>query len=349
MNKKNNILSLIFILLLGFTSHLSALNYSVNKNFLNYNLIYASGKIGYGDLYRLQREYSKVYSNNKQTIVVFNSAGGELNEGLRIGEFLKANHIGSAVNKNGICASSCALAFLGGRDKYNRKLMILPRNAKLGFHSFYYRNSNHVKLSTMQKDLASVLSYADYVQAPRRIITEMFQTNYTSMHWTTNRDRRLLRIQRGLPAVSFTASNSNKSRYYKRVTPKYKYTVARNEKQQGITQIEYVKRYINKINSVLNANSGVVFNNEVALNDSSYQGWLSSSLNKIYVRKMKLISIDKVEAEVVYALKNGKRVCSRNTYNLMQNSNGWKIATKQHKACNYSSKRVLNRIGRSLP
>ncbi len=348
MKKKHNILSLTFIFLISFTLHLSALNYSTSKNFLNYNLIYASGKIRYGDLYKLQREYSRI-NNNKQTILVFNSAGGELNEGLRIGEFLRANHIGSAVNRNGICASSCALAFLGGRDKYNRKLMILPKNSKLGFHSFYYRNSNQVKLSTMQKDLASVLSYADYVQAPRQIITEMFQTKYTSMHWTTRRDRRLLRIRRGLPTVNFIASNSNKSRYYKRNAPTYRQKVARNQKQYGITQVEYVKRYINKVNSVLNANNGVVFNNEVALNDSSYQGWLSTSLKHIYVRKTKLISINKVEAEIVYSLRNGKTVCSRNTYNLIQNSNGWKIATKQHRACNYSSKRVLNRIGRSLP
>jgi len=342
MNNKYKILPFIFILLISFTSHLSALNYYVDKNFLNYNLIYATGKIKHGDLYKLERKFSRLY-NNKQTLVVFNSAGGELNEGLRIGEFLKANHIGSAVGKNGMCASSCALAFLGGRDKYNRKLMILPRGSKLGFHSFYYRNSDKVRLSTMQKDLANVLSYADYVQAPSRIITEMFQTNYNSMHWTTSRDRKLLRIKRGLPKVNFTASANRRINTQNRV---YRVTTKRH---QGVTQIEYVKHYLNKVNSLLNSNNSIVFNNEVALNDSSYQGWLSSSLNKLYVKRTKLKSIDKVEAEIIYVLKNGKTICSKNTYNLTQNSYGWKIASKQHRACNYHSKKILNRIGRSLP
>ncbi len=343
MNKKYNILTIIFILLLSFTSQLSALDYYVNKNNVNYNLIYATGKIKNGDLYKLERKYNRLY-NNKQTIVVFNSPGGELNEGLRIGEFLKANQIGSAVSKNGICASSCALAFLGGRDKYNRKLLILPRSSKLGFHSFYYKNSYRVKLSTMQKDLANVLSYSDYVQAPNHIITEMFRTNYASMHWTTSQDRRLLRIKRGLPKISFSIANINKSRN----TKKYRYSTT-TKKQYGVTQVEYIKHYLGKVNYLLKADNSIFFNNEVAFNDSSYQGWLSSSLNKIYLNKIKLKTIDKVEAEIVYVLKNGKKICSINTYNLTQNSSGWKIASKQHIACNYRSKKILNRIGRSLP
>ena len=341
MNKKHNILSLVFILLISFTSHLSALDYYVDKNIRNYNLIYASGKIKNGDLYKLEIKYNKLY-NNKQTIVVFNSPGGELNEGLRIGEFLKANHIGSAVARNGICASSCALAFLGGRDKYNRKLMVLPRSSKLGFHSFYYRNNSHVRLSTMQRDLANVLSYSDYVQAPNYIITEMFRTNYASMHWTTSRDRRLLRIKRGLPKISFSNANINKN------NKKYRYRASR-KKKIGVTQIDYIKHYLGKVNYLLKADNSIFFDNEVAFNDSSYQGWLSSSLNKIYLNKIKLKTIDKVEAEIVYVLKNGKKICSRNIYNLTQNSSGWKIASKQHIACNYRSKKILNRIGRSLP
>lgn len=347
MNKKISILSLFFILMLSFTSNLNALNYSVNRNFLSYNLIYASGKIRRGDLYKLKRAYSRL-SRNRQTIVVFNSAGGELNEGLRIGEFLRSHRIGSAVRNNGICASSCALAFLGGRDKHNRKFMVLPDNAKLGFHSFYYRNRSYVKLSTIQKDLANVLNYANYVGAPTSLIAEMFNTKSSSMHWVTSYDKRLLKLRRGLPRVNFSTAKADKGRYYKRNVSKKEYS-RYTSSNYGITQTKYIKSYISKINSVITANRGVIFNNEVALNDSSYQSWLSSSLKYVFLRKIKLISRNKVEAEVVYALKNGKRICSRNTYNLVQRSNGWKIITKQHKACNYKSKKILKRIASYLP
>ena len=348
MKNKFGILSVIFIIMLSFTSHLSALNYSVNKNFLNYNLIYASGKIRRGDLYRLQRTYNNL-SKRRQTIVVFNSTGGELNEGLRIGEFLTKNHIGSAVQRNGMCASSCALAFLGGKSKYNNKLMILPNNSKLGFHSFYYRNMNYVKLSTIQKDLANVLNYVDYVGAPTSLIAEMFNTKSTSMHWVTNYDKRLLKVQRGLYRVNFSTANVNKSRYYKRSTPNKQYKRYNRSNTYGLTQTKYVKYYISKVNSIVTANRGVIFNNEVALNDSNYQGWLYNNLKYVYLRKTKLTNKNKVEAEVIYAFKNGQRICSKNTYNLFQNNTGWKIASKQHIACNYKSRKLLNKIKQALP
>ncbi len=345
MIRKINIISILLILVFSLSTKLNALSYSVNKNFLGYNLIYASGKIRRGDLYRLKNTYNRL-SRNRQTIVVFNSAGGELNEGLRIGQFLTKYKIGSAVKRNGICASSCALAFLGGRDKYNRKFMILPNSAKLGFHSFYYRNKSYVKLSTIQKDLANVLNYASYVGAPTSLIAEMFNTKSNSMHWVTSYDKKLLNIKRGLPKSNLSVAKNSMSRYYKRKKSVQKHNINRT---YSLNQTKYVKYYISKINSLISANKGVVFNNETALNESSYQSWLSSSLKYVFLRKTKLIKRNIVEAEVVYALKDGTRICSKNRYNLTESSNGWKIRSKQHKACNYKSKKILKRIASYLP
>ena len=129
-----------------------------------------------------------------------------------------------------------------------------------------------------------------------------------------------------------------------------KYNNYRNRNSTyGLTQTNYIKYYISKINSVITANRGITFNNEVALNDSSYQNWLSSSLKYVFLRKTKLVTRNVVEAEVVYALKNGKRICSKNRYKLIQNSNGWKITTKRHRACNYKSRKILKRIASYLP
>jgi len=335
MNKKHKILSIISSLLISFTS-LKALDYSVNRNFLNYNLIYASGKIKSGDLYKLRRAYNRL-PKNRQTIVVFNSGGGELNEGLRIGKFLKSHHIGSAVRQNGICASSCGLAFLGGRDFRGRKLMILPSNSKLGFHSFYYRNSNYVKMSKVEADLSNVLNYANYVGAPTSLMAKMFNTDSTSMYWVNRRDKRMLGIVSGLRRVNFSNKYASNKRYYRETTT------------YGMTQTSYIKQYISRINTAISANRGMVFNNEVALNDGSYQSWLSRNLEYVYLKNVKLVKRNRVRAEVIYALRNGKRVCSRNTYNLGQNSSGWRILSSRHQACNYSSRKILKRIGRALP
>ena len=353
MNKKISILSLIFILIIAFTSELSALSYSVNRNFLSYNLIYASGKIRRGDLYKLKRTYRKL-SKNRQTIVVFNSTGGELNEGLRIGEFLTSNNIGSAVKKNGMCASSCALAFLGGRAKDNSKLLVLPYSSKLGFHSFYYRNSNYVKTTTVQRDLANVLNYASYVDAPTSLMAEMFNTKSSNMHWVNSNDRATLNLKTDLVKRRIAFPSQNKSRYYKREYKKYKRVqpviqVPVTRTAYSMTQSGYIKNYIGQINSIITANRGEVFNNNVALNDSSYQGWLSNHLRYMYLRKTKLLSRNRIEAEVIYALTNGKRICSKNQYSLQQSDSGWKILSKSHRACNHRSRKEINRIGRSLP
>jgi len=337
MKSKLSIISLIFISLIAFSSELSALSYSVNKNFSNYNLIYATGRIRHGDLYRLQNKLRRV-SKRKQTIVVFNSAGGELNEGLEIGKFLKRRHIGTAVKQNGICASSCALAFLGGRDKYGKKLMILPDSAKLGYHSFYY-NQNFVQPSTMQRDLANVLDYASIVGTPSSLLVKMFKTKSSNMYWVREQDRALLGLKRGLENTTTRLYNT---------TIKTSSSHVNSSQYSYLTQTSYVKNYFNKINSVITASRGSSFNN-VAYNDISYKDWLSSTLRYVHLRSIKLVSVNQVEAEVVYSMKNGKRICSKNIYDLTQNYSGWKILSKQHRGCNYKSRRELKKLAAYLP
>lgn len=335
MKIKISILSFILTFII-FTMQLSALSYSVNKNFSNYNFIYASGEIRHGDLYRLKRVYNRV-SKRKQTIIVFNSVGGELNEGIKIGKFLKNNRIGSAVSQNGMCASSCALAFLGGRDIYGRKLMILPRGSKLGFHSFYYKNEANVNLSVIQRDYANVYNYAAYVRAPSYIIAKMFKTNFNRMYWIKNRDRRYLGLKSNLANISLHKyAKSSKENYYLRKSIK-------------IAQSNYVKSYFNKINSAIAAAKGMSLKDSTALNRYSYRNWLNSQLKYAYLKKIKPLSRNKVEAEVIYAFRNGARICSKNTYKLGQTTKGWRIISKSHRACSYKSKKILKKLAYYLP
>jgi len=335
MKKRLGIISLTFACLIGTSSILNAMSYAVNKNFRGYNLIYASGHIKRGDLYNLKREYNKL-PHNKQTIVVFNSSGGELNEGLKIGRFLKQNGIGTYVRNNGICASSCAMAFLGGRSKSGSKLMILPSNALLGYHSFYYKNGNYVRLNRVQKDISGVLNYASYVGAPNYLMAKMFDTDSKRMYFINNQDRRALGIKRGLKIKS----------YNRRYASADNINVVNRDSAEN-----YIKKYLKSYNNLIASNSGNFYSSDnIALNSNGYKSWLSKNLRYIHLEHIRERSYNNVEAKVIYSLRNGKRICSINRYNLQKTYNrGWIITSKQHIACSTKNRRLLRKISKALP
>ena len=325
-----NIFYKTFIPLVFTTLVANAMSFSTNKNYLGYNLIYASGHIKNGDLEKLKRRYYSL-KNNKQTIVVFNSYGGELYEGLKIGRFLKRNRIGSAVRKNGVCASSCALAFLGGRSKSGKRLMILPYSSNLGLHSFYYKNGSYVKLEKVQEDLANILSYASYVGAPHYLMANMFKTKSNSMYWINQQDRVVLKLRSNL--------NLQRSNRY----------IAHSSYQKRASQ--YIKEYFSKINNMIASSRGSnIYRKDTALSSIRYKTWMSKNIKYIHLKSVKELYSNLVEAKVIYALNNGKRICSINRYTLSKNyANKWKIVKKVYKGCDYSSKRDLNKFAKALP
>lgn len=334
----------LFTLLLEFGYSMS---FSVTPNYHGVNLIYGYGKMYRSDLYKLRAKYAQV-PKNRQTILVLNSQGGELRAGIAIGKFLKQNRIGAAVKKYGVCASSCAIALLGGRSLSGAKLQIVPLGSKLGFHQFYYNNRVYVNASQVQRDLNSLMNYTRYVNAPSSLVAKMMQTNANKLYWITNQDRRLYRFKSGYRNISFR----NHSRYANR-TPiiKNNHLVAPSSSTSRylLTQTSYIRYYLSKVNTYLSANRGAYFNNNIALNDIYHKDWLSRNLNYVYIKKIKLSRANKVEAKVIYSLKNGKRVCSNNTYNLFQNNNGWIISNKTYKGCDHNSRKILRKYASLLP
>ena len=310
----------------------NAMSFSTNKNYNGYNLIYASGHIKKGDLERLKRRYYSI-NNNRQTIVVFNSYGGELYEGLNIGRFLKRNRIGTAVRENGICASSCALAFLGGRSKSGKRLMYLPYSASLGLHSFYYKNGNYVKLSKVQEDLAQILSYASYVGAPHYLMANMFKTKSNSMYWINEQDRVVLGLK-----SSLYLRNSNGVRY-----------VTKGNYNKSASR--YIKEYFTKINNMIASSRGSNFyRKDIALSSVRYKNWMSRNIKYIHLKSIKELKSNLVEVKVIYALNSGKRVCSINRYTLAKDyTNRWKIIKKLYKGCDRASAKELKRLAKALP
>jgi len=73
----------------------------------------------------------------KTVAIILNSPGGNLAEGLRLGRFFHRTRVATFVlGHGGLCASACALAFLGGRGQDGSPSRIKMAGGSLGFHQF---------------------------------------------------------------------------------------------------------------------------------------------------------------------------------------------------------------------
>jgi len=320
----------IFISFSLFTTNLLGLEFSkVTQE--NYNLIYASGKIYRGDLNRFKRVYYSLPSY-KHTIVILNSNGGEMQAGIKLGKFFYDHKISTAVRKNSMCVSSCALAFLGGRDFSGRKSMILPKNTKIGFHNFYYKSGSYVDASKVQRDLASVVDYFSYVQAPNKLMRKMLKTKSDDMFWISNRRHKsYLKTKKGL-----------------KIQQTHNKVYAKNSSKNFATSKRLaIQNYFKRINQTIAVANQSRKRQHIALN-SLYQDWLGNNLSYVYAKKIKLLKHNKARVLVAYLLKNGKRIYSYNTYTLKRTQYGWRVvAKKNHILKRYA--RVSKKFASKLP
>ena len=93
----------------------------------NIGVVVVQGEFISGDANRFNAAIQK-YSKG---IVLFESGGGDLATGLEIGTTIRMKGFRTGVAPNSLCASSCALAWLGGVERY------LSPTSKLGFHAAY--------------------------------------------------------------------------------------------------------------------------------------------------------------------------------------------------------------------
>lgn len=88
--------------------------------------ILVAGDFAYGDGERFERLSA---TTSRGATVIFDSPGGNLLAGLAIGETIHAKGFTTLVSEGGLCASACAIAWLGGTKR------LLAPGARLGFHA----------------------------------------------------------------------------------------------------------------------------------------------------------------------------------------------------------------------
>lgn len=135
--------------LVGLSHHVVALSFSMPDHdfddhfmWVNQDLgmprIYAEGQIEQGDAARLSEVVANAGLNSG--IILFNSPGGSLADGVLLGETVRklgfstgiAKFENERMVKSGICASACAYAFAGGVHRYYE-----AGEQSLGIHQFY--------------------------------------------------------------------------------------------------------------------------------------------------------------------------------------------------------------------
>jgi hypothetical protein len=149
--------------------------------------ILATGKIEDGDVGRLT-EFLSGTETRKTTAIYLASPGGALFEGMRLGLFFKNNNIKTVIEGGEVCASACALAFLGGRDNEGRPWRSSSSNSYLGFHAFSSAENPLRDENETQMVVAQVLDYGREVDAPLELLILNFATPSSSIYWLTQNE-----------------------------------------------------------------------------------------------------------------------------------------------------------------
>lgn len=163
-----------------------ALEFSVHPNTSrNLTAVLATGRVVEGDTERLDTFLSR-QPQSSRTAIYLASPGGSLYEGMRLGRYFARNRIQTVVEGGHDCASACALAFLGGRDRNGQVWRSSSDNSRLGFHAFSSPGRMLVDAEETQRVVADVLSYSRDVEAPLELIIINFATPSQSIYWLSH-------------------------------------------------------------------------------------------------------------------------------------------------------------------
>ena len=117
--------------------------------------------------------------------VAFSSDGGSLVAGLRIGEAIRRKRFSTIVPDGRRCASACALAWLGGVERF------IGISGKISFHAAYDAASDESGVGT-----AVVDAYLSKIGLPYEAVIYITQTASNEMTWLNMSDaaRRGIRV-----------------------------------------------------------------------------------------------------------------------------------------------------------
>jgi len=96
--------------------------------------------------------YLKISKQKLSTVVFLNSNGGLMKDGYKLGQIFRKYQVQTAMLEGQYCASSCAIAFLGGSHR------VIRGNAKLMFHAPYIEGGQKIRCPS-KEDSRELMTY----------------------------------------------------------------------------------------------------------------------------------------------------------------------------------------------
>jgi hypothetical protein len=145
------------------------------------SLVVVNGRLNLGD----EDEFLRQIASVSRAIVAFESDGGSLLAGLQIGETIRLKNFSTLVADKASCASSCALAWLGGTRRF------MGAHAQVGFHAAYDGNTHQVTSSGN----ALVGAYLNKIGLPSSAVIYITSASPDSVTWLSKTDAEKLGIE----------------------------------------------------------------------------------------------------------------------------------------------------------
>lgn len=145
------------------------------------SLVAITGAIDLADKDEFLRKIAPLTS----AIVSFSSDGGSLIAGLEIGETIRLKNFSTLVPDQARCASSCALAWLGGTRRF------MGSHAQVGFHAAYDGQTHQVTSSGN----ALVGAYLNKIGLPYSAVVYITSASPDSITWLSKPDAERLGIE----------------------------------------------------------------------------------------------------------------------------------------------------------
>lgn len=200
--------SIVFIFFLTQSLHASEMTFKLSGNggnCIGCEWISAEGII----VEDSDKKLVAIMSEGNYNTVVLNSPGGNLAAALRMGRAIRNAGYSTSVGKTikthgtnwkeitgGICASACAFAFIGGKDRY-------ADSGKIGVHQFYTDAAierpedmifTALDLSTNQYIEALLMEYAIEMNVDYRFVLKAAATSPASMYYFNTQELTAWRI-----------------------------------------------------------------------------------------------------------------------------------------------------------
>jgi hypothetical protein len=144
-------------------------------------VVVIAGTIEFAD----KDEFLRKISPLSKAIVSFSSDGGSLVAGLQIGETIRLKNFSTLVSDQEICASACALAWLGGTKR------LMGPQAQIGFHAAYDGETRRVTGSGN----ALVGAYLNKIGLPYGAVVYLTSASPDSITWLSKSDAEKLGIE----------------------------------------------------------------------------------------------------------------------------------------------------------